>query len=92
MNADSAANAASGGPRFNREVLARLSAIEQRLQAGDKRFEAMDEHVKECTAEKAKVLLSMAKLEGQVALVVKLLVGMLALMGSGIVAFAIMLP
>ena len=92
MNADTAANATSGGPGFNREVLARLASIEERLQAGDKRFEAMDAHVRECTAEKAKVLVSMAKLEGQVALVVKLLVGMLALMGSGIVAFSIMLP
>ena len=90
MSPDSAAAAQSGGPSFNREVLARLDAIEGRLESGNKRFDVMDEHVKDCAAEKQRVLIQMAVIEGQMVVIRNLVVALIALVGSGIVAIAIL--
>ena len=45
------------------EVACALQRIEGRLEDGDKRFDAMDEHVKDCAASKRKVEDRLAALE-----------------------------
>ena len=37
------------------EILARLARIEDRLLEGDRRFEAMDAHVRDCADEKRRL-------------------------------------
>ena len=91
MNADSAARAQSGGPGFNREVLQRLAAIEERLAAGDKRFDAMDRHVTDCAEKKAALQVAVAALSGQMTGIRNLILGVMALLGSAMVAVAIAL-
>ena len=73
------------------KVLAELAAIKERLEAGDKRFDEFSKHVAECTEEKRKLLKEVATLVGGMGTTHKLLVGQMALMGSGIVAVAIVL-
>ena len=75
----------------DQQVAHALARIEDRLAQGDKRFDAMDEHVKECTAEKAKLLLELAKMQGQMGVIRNLMVALVALVGSGIVAVAILM-
>ena len=39
-------------PGFEKDVTDRLARIEERLKAGDRRFEAFDAHVRECAESK----------------------------------------
>ena len=39
-------------PAFEQDVTDRLARIEERLKAGDQRFDAFDAHVRDCAASK----------------------------------------
>ena len=72
-----------------------LGRIEERLKSGDKRFDeiarSVAEHVKECTEEKRTVVAKISMLAGQTLVVRNLVVALMALVGSSIVAAAILL-
>ena len=76
---------------YSQQVLDRLARIEAQLEEGERRFEVLDEHVKECTAEKQLLMVQIAELKGQLVVVRNLAVGLIALTGSAIVAGAIFL-
>ena len=53
-------------PDTEREVLDRLARIEERLKEGERRFDAFDEHVRDCMANKRALRASLLVLSGSI--------------------------
>ena len=53
-------------PSFEQDTTDRLARMEERLKAGDKRFDAFDRHVQDCAADKRSLRMALIALTGSV--------------------------
>ena len=66
-------------------------SVEQRIEALERQVAAFKRHVEECAAEKARVLLALARVEGQMKTATVLVGALVAVVGPSLVAIAIAL-
>ena len=66
-------------------------SVEQRVEALERQVAAFQSHVVDCADEKRKVETALARVEGQVGMVVKLIAALVAVVGPSLVAIAIAL-
>lgn len=66
-------------------------SVEQRIEALEHQVAAFKAHVKDCADENRKVETTLARVEGQVGMMVKLIAALIAVVGPSLVAIAIAL-